>query len=47
MGSHSELIDLQPRGGAHVSNTSEIGSIRLGEIENKGRNNRRVTISID
>lgn len=47
VGSLSETIDLQPCGGTHVSNTSEIGHIRLGKIENKGRNNRRVTISID
>ncbi|WP_374729285.1 hypothetical protein [Nguyenibacter vanlangensis] len=40
-------MELQPCGATHVSNTSEIGHIRLGKIENKGRNNRRVTISTD
>ena len=40
-------IDLQPCGGTHVSNTSEIGAIRLGKIEKKGRQNRRVNIFLD
>jgi misacylated tRNA(Ala) deacylase len=39
-------IDLQPCGGTHVKNTSEIGSILIGKIENKGKMNRRVNISI-
>lgn len=42
-----ELIDLQPCGGTHVARTAEIGRIRLGKIENKGRQNRRVTIHLD
>ena len=40
-------IDLQPCGGTHVKNTSEIGNIIIGKIENKGRMNRRVNISIN
>ena len=39
-------VDLQPCGGTHVKNTSEIGSIIIGKIENKGRMNRRVNISL-
>jgi misacylated tRNA(Ala) deacylase len=39
-------IDLQPCGGTHVKNTSEIGSIVVGKIENKGKMNRRVNISL-
>jgi len=39
-------IDLQPCGGTHVKNTSEIGSIIIGKIENKGKMNRRINISI-
>lgn len=39
-----ESIDLQPCGGTHVKNTAEIGSIRIGKIENKGKRNRRVNI---
>lgn len=37
-------IDLQPCGGTHVRNTSEIGPLRLGKIEKKGAINRRVAI---
>jgi misacylated tRNA(Ala) deacylase len=39
-------IDLQPCGGTHVKNTSEIGSIIIGKIENKGKMNKRVNISL-
>ena len=37
-------VDLQPCGGTHVKNTSEIGAIRIGKIENKGKQNRRINI---
>ena len=37
-------VDLQPCGGTHVRRTGEIGSVRIGKIENKGRQNRRVNI---
>ena len=39
-------IDLQPCGGTHVKRTEEIGNIRIGKIENKGKMNRRVNLSI-
>ena len=39
-------IDLQPCGGTHVNETNEIGSIIIGKIENKGKMNRRINISI-
>ncbi|WP_444996046.1 alanyl-tRNA editing protein [Aliikangiella sp. IMCC44359] len=39
-----ENIDLQPCGGTHVKNTSEIGPISVSKIENKGKRNRRVNI---
>ncbi|MEM6482687.1 MAG: alanyl-tRNA editing protein [Pseudomonadota bacterium] len=42
----SEPIDLQPCGGTHVATTGEIGAIRVGKIEKKGRQNRRVTIHL-
>ncbi len=35
-------FDKQADGGTHVKNTDEIGKIELLEIENKGKNNRRV-----
>jgi len=37
-------VDLQPCGGTHVRNTSEIGPLRLGKIEKKGAINRRVAL---
>ncbi|MBT3360581.1 MAG: alanyl-tRNA editing protein [Rhodospirillales bacterium] len=40
-------IDLQPCGGTHVARTGEIGRVRIGKIENKGRHNRRVNIHLD
>ena len=40
-------VDLQPCGGTHVKRTGEIGRLRVGKIENKGRHNRRVNIHFD
>ena len=40
-------VDLQPCGGTHVRRTGEIGRLRVGKIENKGRHNRRVNIHLD
>lgn len=40
-------VDLQPCGGTHVARTSEIGKVSLSKIENKGRQNRRVTVVLD
>jgi misacylated tRNA(Ala) deacylase len=37
-------VDLQPCGGTHVRNTSEVGPLRLGKIEKKGAINRRVSL---
>ena len=42
-----ESVDLQPCGGTHVKNTSEIGELRVSKIENKGKRNRRVNIVFD
>ena len=44
IGSDDQQIDLQPCGGTHVATTSEIGSMRFGKIEKKGKQNRRVNI---
>ena len=40
------LVDLQPCGGTHVRRTGEIGRVEIGKIENTGRQNRRVTITL-
>ena len=39
------LVDLQPCGGTHVARTGEIGRMQVLKIENKGRQNRRITIA--
>lgn len=40
-------VDLQPCGGTHVRSTAAVGKVRLGKIEKKGKQNRRVSILID
>ena len=40
-------VDLQPCGGTHVAATGEIGRMRIGKIENKGKQNRRINILFD
>jgi misacylated tRNA(Ala) deacylase len=44
IGQDEAIVDLQPCGGTHVSRTGEIGPIRVQKIENKGKQNRRITI---
>ena len=39
-------IDFQPCGGTHVKSTLEIGYIKIGKIENKGRQNRRINLAL-
>ena len=40
-------VDLQPCGGTHLKSTKEIGEIKIGKIENKGKMNRRVNLSVN
>jgi misacylated tRNA(Ala) deacylase len=47
IGDDLRQIDLQPCGGTHVARTSEIGRVRLGKVENKGKQNRRVHLLLD
>lgn len=47
IGDETRQIDLQPCGGTHVARTSEIGAVRLGKIEKKGKLNRRVYLHLD
>ena len=42
-----EGVDLQACGGTHVRSTGEIGAVRVGKIENKGRRNRRINLSLE
>lgn len=39
-------VDTQPDGGTHVANTSEVGTIELLDMENKGKNNRRLYFTL-
>ena len=38
------LVDLQPCGGTHVANTTEIGAMVVTKIEKKSANSRRVVL---
>ena len=39
-------LDLQADGGTHVSNTNEVGTIRVTGYESKGRINKRIRIEL-
>ena len=39
-------LDLQPCGGTHVGRTGEIGPVAVTKIENKGKQNRRVVVTL-
>lgn len=47
IGSGDLQVDLQPCGGTHVKRTGEIGKIRLGKVEKKGKLNRRVYLHLE
>ncbi len=40
----NSIIDSQPCGGTHVSETQEVGDIHIAKIEKKGKENRRFRI---
>ena len=42
-----EGVDLQPCGGTHLRSTAEVGAVRIGKVEKKGKHNRRVNIHLD
>ncbi|MEP0941585.1 MAG: alanyl-tRNA editing protein, partial [Rhizobiaceae bacterium] len=47
IGDGTDTIDLQPCGGTHVTSTGEIGPLRIGKIEKKGRMNRRIYLHLN
>lgn len=47
IGRGEDQVDLQPCGGTHVARTGEIGRVRLGKVEKKGRMNRRFNVLLD
>ena len=47
IGQGEDQVDLQPCGGTHVAFTGEIGTVRIGKVEKKGRQNRRVNIFLE
>lgn len=46
IGTGETQVDLQPCGGTHVLRSAEIGSVEIGKIEKKGRQNRRVYLHL-
>ncbi|MGM0585932.1 MAG: alanyl-tRNA editing protein [Pseudomonadota bacterium] len=47
IGAGEPPVDLQPCGGTHVRSTAEIGRVRIGKIEKKGKRNRRVNLHLE
>ncbi|MEM6742263.1 MAG: alanyl-tRNA editing protein [Pseudomonadota bacterium] len=47
IGRREATVDLQPCGGTHVRSTGEIGRVRIGKIEKKGKRNRRVNLHLE
>jgi misacylated tRNA(Ala) deacylase len=46
IGAGDKPVDLQPCGGTHVASTAAIGAVSVLKIENKGRQNRRITLAL-
>lgn len=46
IGTAEDSVDLQPCGGTHVARTGEIGPVHLPRLENKGRQNRRLSLTL-
>ncbi|TCH97092.1 alanyl-tRNA editing protein [Roseococcus sp. SYP-B2431] len=44
IGTEAAQVDLQPCGGTHVKSTAEIGRVEVAKMENKGRQNRRISL---
>ncbi len=46
IGAEDAPVDLQPCGGTHVRRTGEIGGVLVTKLESKGRQNRRVYLTL-
>ena len=46
IGAGEGTVDLQPCGGTHVRRTGEVGRVALDKVEKKGRENRRVYLTL-
>lgn len=46
IGPEAAPVDLQPCGGTHVRATAEIGRLEVLKLENKGRQNRRISLAL-
>ena len=42
-----EGLDIQADGGTHVSNTSEVGPLRIVDYKSKGRINKRLVVTLE
>ena len=40
-------VDLQPCGGTHLARTGEVGVVKIGKVEKKGRHNRRINLVVE
>lgn len=47
IGAGDGMIDLQPCGGTHVARLGEVGRVRIGKVQNKGAQNRRVYLHLE
>ena len=47
IGSGEAPVDLQPCGGTHVARTGLVGRVVIAKIENKGRQNRRISLVLE
>lgn len=47
IGAEDAPVDRQPCGGTHVRSTAEIGAVRVLKLENKGRQNRRISVALE
>ena len=47
IGAGEGQVDLQPCGGTHVTRTGQVGVVRVLKVENKGRQNRRISIGLE